>query len=231
MYPRRLGAWRWEATPSLRPVNTERAEAQRHGGFQELGYTHLCNIPPDFIVLDKARRCTKREGRACRVRLRNADVAHAQVWQRPMWLRRPEYRATPQSVFAKVQGGNRRPRPFDQYDNPIIFHTLQWVKQRASQPQNQSPCPRDSARSVLTGRRPRDVPAPPRRVALGGGPEPPAGQHGARGDTEEIRNGRDALVASDGGTDADVVRPRQARPSRMSTRNPPAATSAALPCA
>ena len=53
---------------------------------------------------------TKREGRACRVRLRNADAAHAQVWQRPMWLRRPEYRATPQSVFAKVQGRNRRPR-------------------------------------------------------------------------------------------------------------------------
>ena len=26
MYPRRLGAWRWEAVPSLRPVNTERAE-------------------------------------------------------------------------------------------------------------------------------------------------------------------------------------------------------------
>ena len=126
-----------------------------------MGYTHLCNIPPDFIVLDKARRCTKREGRACRVRLRNADAAHAQVWQRPMWLRRPEYRATPQSVFAKVQGRNRRPRPFGQYDNPIIFHTLQWVKQRVSQPQNRSPCPRASARSVLTGRRPRAVPAPP----------------------------------------------------------------------
>ena len=227
MYPRRLGTWRWEAALSLRSVNTERAETQRHGGFQELACTHLCNIPPGFIVLDKARRCTKREGRACRVRLRNADAAHAQVWQRPMWLRRPEYRATPQSVFAKVQGRNRRPRPFGQYDNPIIFHTLQWVKQRASQPQNQSPCPRASARSVLTGRRPRDVPAPPRRVALGGGPEPQAGQHGARGDTEEIRNGRDALVASDGGGGA----PTGCGPSRMSTRNPPAATSAALPCA
>ena len=120
MYPRRLGAWRCGAVPRLRPVNTERAEAQRHGGFQELGYTHLCKVPPDFIVLAKARRCTKREGRACRVRLRNADAAHAQVWQRPMWLRRPGYRATPQSVFAKVQGGKRRPRPFGQYDNPII---------------------------------------------------------------------------------------------------------------
>ena len=68
MYPRRLGAWRCGAAPSLRPVNTERAEAQRHGGFQKLACTHLCNIPPDFIVLAKARRCTKREGRACRVR-------------------------------------------------------------------------------------------------------------------------------------------------------------------
>ena len=37
-----------------------------------------------------------------------------------------------------------------------------------------------------------------------------------------VRNGRDALVASDGGTDADGVRPRQARPSRVSTRIPPA---------
>ena len=35
MYPRRLGAWRRGATPSLRPVNTERAAARRHGGFQE----------------------------------------------------------------------------------------------------------------------------------------------------------------------------------------------------
>ena len=46
---------------------------------------------------------TEREGHACRVRQWNADAAHAQFWQRPMWLRRPEYRATPQSVFAKVQ--------------------------------------------------------------------------------------------------------------------------------
>ena len=136
MYPRRLGAWRCVVVPCLRPVNTERAEAQRHGEFQELACTHLCNIPTGFIVLDKARRCTKREGHACRVRLRNADAAHAQVWQRPMWLRRPEYRATPQSVFAKVQGVDRRTRRVDgkdahaegvrssrvrvQYDNSII---------------------------------------------------------------------------------------------------------------
>ena len=47
--------------------------------------------------------------------------------------------------------------------------SLRWMKQRASQPQNQSPCPRTSARSVLTGRRPHDVPTPPRRVAREGG--------------------------------------------------------------
>ena len=40
--------------------------------------------------------------------------------------------------------------------------------------------------------------------------------------TRQVRNGRDALVASDGRTDADGVRPRQARPSRVSTRIPPA---------
>ena len=57
----------------------------------------------------RALPCATREGRACRgrlvgVRLWNADASHTQFWQRPMWLRRPEYRATPQSVFAKVQG-------------------------------------------------------------------------------------------------------------------------------
>ena len=154
MYPRRLGAWRWEAAPSLRPVNTERAEAQRHGGFQKLACTHLCNIPPDFIVLAKARKCTKREGRACRGR----------------WGGR-----TPTGCG---RAGARPSRVLDLYDNPIISRPLsirsfpvplQWVKQRASQPQNQSPCPRASARSVLTGRRPRDVPAPPRRMARKGG--------------------------------------------------------------
>ena len=60
----------------------------------------------------------------------------------------------------------------------------------------------------------RDVPAPPRRGTPWVGSAPPAGQHGARGDTEEIRNGRDALIASDGETDAAGVRLRQARPSR-----------------
>ena len=33
----------------------------------------------------------------------------------------------------------------------------------------------------------RDVPAPPRRGTLGGGPEPPAGQHGAHGGTKTRR--------------------------------------------
>ena len=153
MYPRRLGAWCCGAAPSLRPANTERAEVQRHGGFQDLGHTHLCNIPTGFIVLDKARRCTKREGRACRVRWgTDADG---------------------------VQPRQARPsRVLDLYDNPIISRPLsirsfpvplQWMKQRVSQPQNQSPCPCASARSVLTGRRPRAVPAPPRRVARKGG--------------------------------------------------------------
>ena len=38
MYPRRLGAGRWEAPPSLRPVNTERAGARRK---YETGGTRL----------------------------------------------------------------------------------------------------------------------------------------------------------------------------------------------
>ena len=149
MYPRRLGAWRWEAALSLRPVNTERTEAQRHGGFQELGYTHLCKVPPDFIVLAKARRCTKREGRACRVRWgdgrrRGADATSASL---------PRVHQNPSG-----HAGARPSRVLNQYDNPIISRPLsirsfpvplRWVKQRVNQPQNQSPCPRDSAAKTL----------------------------------------------------------------------------------
>ena len=48
-----------------------------------------------------------------------------------------------------------------------IQWTRWWMKERIRQPQNLSPCPRSSARSVLTGRRPgwarlcRSVPPPP----------------------------------------------------------------------
>ena len=127
LYPRRLGAWRWEAVPSLRPVNTERAETRRK---YETGGTRLSR-PMGGTDADGVR---PRQARPSRV--------------------------------------------LDLYDNPIISRPLsirsfpvplQWVKQRASQPQNQSPCPRASARSGVTGRRPRDVPAPPRRVARKGG--------------------------------------------------------------
>ena len=151
MYPHRLGAWRWEATPSLRPVNTERAETRRK---YETGGTSL---------------------------------------SRPMGGRTPtgcgrDKYETGGTRLSRPMGGTdadgvrpRQARPsrvLDLYDNPIISRPLsirsfpvplQWMKQRASQPQNQSPCPRASARSVLTGRRPRDVPAPPRRVARKGG--------------------------------------------------------------
>ena len=120
-------------------------------------------------MLAKARRCTKREGRACRVR-----------WggRTPTGCGRDK-RVPPACPPETLRPRQARPsRVLDLYDNPIISRPLsirsfpvplQWVKQRASQPQNQSPCPRDSARSVLTGRRPRAVPAPPRRVARKGG--------------------------------------------------------------
>ena len=164
MYPRRLGAGRHGAAPSLRPVTRS---ARRHGGN------------------------TNREGRACRVR-----------WggRTPTGCGLDKYE-TGGTRLSRPMGGTdadgvrpRQARPsrvLDLYDNPIISRPLsirsfpvplQWVKQRVSQPQNQSPCPRASACSVLTGRRPRDVPAPPRRVALGGGPEPPAG-HTERAET------------------------------------------------
>ena len=96
----------------------------------------------------------------------------------PTWCGRDK-RVPPACPPETLRPRQARPsRVLDLYDNPIISRPLsirsysvplQWVKQRASQPQNQSPCPRASARSVLTGRRPRDVPAPPRRVARKGG--------------------------------------------------------------
>ena len=146
-----------------------------------------------------AATSTKREGRACRVR-----------WggRTPTGCGRDKYE-TGGTRLSRPMGGTdadgvrpRQARPsrvLDLYDNPIISRPLsirsfpvplQWVKQRASQPQNQSPCPRASARSVLTDRRPRAVPAPPRRGTPWGGSEPPAGQHGARGGTKARRISR-----------------------------------------
>ena len=142
MYPRRLGAWRCVVVPCLRPINTERAGTRRK---YETGGTRL---------------------------------------SRPMGGRTPtgygrDKRGPPACPPETLRPRQARPsRVLDLYDNPIISRPLsirsfpvplQWVKQRASQPQNQSPCPRASARSVLTDRRPRDVPAPPRRVARKGG--------------------------------------------------------------
>ena len=184
MYPRRLGAGRRGATPSLRPVNTERAEIRRK---YETGGTRL------------SRPMGGRTPTGCG---RDKYETGGTRLSRPMGGRTPtgcgrDKRGPPACPPETLRPRQARPtRVLDQYDNPIIFHTLQWVKQRVSQPQNQSPCPRASARSVLTGRRPRAVPAPPRRVALGGGPEPPAGQHGARGDTKVRRISRIGLHTS-----------------------------------
>ena len=151
MYPRRLGAGRWEAPPSLRPVNTERAGARRK---YETGGTRL------------SRPMGGRTPTGCG---RDKYETGGTRLSRPMGGMDAD----------GVRPRQARPsRVLDLYDNPIISRLLsirsfpvplQWVKQRASQPQNQSPCPRDSARSVLTGRRLRDVPAPPRRVARKGG--------------------------------------------------------------
>ena len=122
MYPRRLGAWRWEAAPSLRLVNTERAETRRK---YETGGTRL---------------------------------------SRPMGGRTPtgcgrDKRGPPACPPETLRPRQARPsRVLDLYDNPIISRPLsirsfpvplRWVKQRASQPQNQSPCPRDSAAKTL----------------------------------------------------------------------------------
>ena len=54
------------------------------------------------------------------------------------------------------------PSLFDAHPSSIPA-PLRWMKRCASQPQNQSPCPRASSRSVLTGRRPCNPPTPRRR--------------------------------------------------------------------
>ena len=112
--PRRVALWGGAAS-SLRPVNTEHAETRRHGGILNLGYAHLCNVPPDSLLHVLTTEQGTRSGR---------DALVASVYGRTQML-------------------------------------------RASQPQKTSPCPRASARSVLTGRRPivphvRKPPLPPR---------------------------------------------------------------------
>ena len=102
----------------------------------------------------------KREGRACRVRWGDGRRRGAAATS-----------AALPHVHQKPSGRDKRGPPVCLTCMTIRSFPvpLQWVKQRASQPQNQSPCPRASARSVLTDRRPRAVPAPPRRVARKGG--------------------------------------------------------------
>ncbi len=199
MYPRRLGAGRWEAVPSLRPVTRS---ARRYEGTEDFKnrVAHI-SATSRLVSLCWPRLGGVRNGR-------DALVASVYGTQMLRMRRFGKDRCGYDARNTGLRHNRSLPRCRAGIDGPVHLAStiirsfpvpLQKMKQRASQPQNQSPCPRASARAVLTGRRPRDVPAPPRRVALGGGPEPPAGQHGARGGTEEIRNGRDALVASDGG--------------------------------
>ena len=108
----------YRATPQsvFAKVQGREPARRREGvvGADVLGRLRVRGVPAGAFAYTarrgrRALPCATREGRACRgrlvgVRLWNADASHTQFWQRPMWLRRPEYRATPQSVFAKVQG-------------------------------------------------------------------------------------------------------------------------------
>ena len=166
MYPRRLGAGRHGAAPSLRPVNTERAETRRK---YETGGTRLSRPMGGRTPTGCGRDKYETGG---------TRLSRPMGGRTPTWCGRDK-RVPPACPPETLRPRQARPsRVLDLYDNPIISRPLsirsfpvplQWVKQRVSQPQNQSPCPRASARSVLTDRRPRDVPAPPRRVARKGG--------------------------------------------------------------
>ena len=164
MYPRRLGAGRRGAAPSLRPVTRS---ARRHkGNTKREG--RACRVRwGDGRRRGAAATSTKREGRACRVR-----------WggRTPTGCGRDKYETGGTRLSRPMGGTNadgvrpRQARPsrvLDLYDNPIISRPLsirsfpvplQWMKQCASQPQNPLRVP---VCSVLTGRRPRNRPAPP----------------------------------------------------------------------
>ena len=151
-----------EEYPNLWPVNTERAEVRRHGGFLELACAHLnhaaCNL----------------HGLVAKPRLRQAQPSRIFAKQHRFTdLRRDSLVATAIAMVLQVPlYGKKRPdRAKHLLSRPLLCRPkgvsvcsvvkkvplpsgLHVVKQRASQPQNHSPCPRASVHSVLTGRRP-----------------------------------------------------------------------------
>ena len=157
-----------EEYPNLRPVNTERAEVRRHGGFLELACAHLnhaaCNL----------------HGLVAKPRLRQAQPSRIFAKQHRFTdLRRGSLVATAIAMVLQVPlHGKKRPdrakhllsRPLLCRPKGVSVYSVvpsqvdkAWMKPCASQPQNHSPCPRASVYSVLTDRRPAVRHAPRRR--------------------------------------------------------------------
>ena len=118
-------------------------------------YTHLCNVPPDFILLIKVRMGPNREGRACRDRRghgrRRGTGADGGVRTRQA---RPSRVSTGSHSVAQERG------PPVCLPSWPVHPCPPSMDEAARKPTSKSsPCPRASARSVLTGRRPRDHPA------------------------------------------------------------------------
>ena len=151
-----------KSTPASGRLTRSRAETRGHGGFLELACAHLnhaaCNL----------------HGLVAKPRLRQAQPSRIFAKQHRFTdLRRGSLVATAIAMVLQVPlHGKKRPdRAKHLLSRPLLCRPkgvsvcsvvkkvplpsrLHVVKQRASQPQNHSPCPRASVHSVLTGRRP-----------------------------------------------------------------------------
>ena len=152
-----------KSTPASGRLTRSRAETRGHGGFLELACAHLnhaaCNL---HGLVAKPRLRQAQPSRIFAKQHRFTDLrrgslvatAIAMVLQVPLHGKKKPVRAkhipfpassvSPEGRFCVFRGKKKSPSQVDST----------WVKQRASQPQNHSPCPRASVHSVLTGRRP-----------------------------------------------------------------------------
>ena len=154
-----------KSTPASGRLTRSRAETRRHGEFLELAYAHLnhaaCNL---HGLVAKPRLRQAQPSRIFAKQHRFTDLrrdslvatAIAMVLQVPLHGKKKPDRAkhllpsfpassvSPEGRFCVFCGKKKSPSQVDST----------WVKQRANQLQNHSPCPRASVYSVLTGRRP-----------------------------------------------------------------------------
>ncbi len=152
-----------KSTPASGRLTRSRAETRGHGGFLELAYAHLnhaaCNLH-GLVAKPRLRqaqpsRIFAKQHRFTDLRMGSlVATAIAMVLQVPLHGKKRPDRAKhllPRPLLCRPKGVS----VCSVVKNTLPFQVdTTWMKQRASQPQNHSPCPRASVHSVLTSRRP-----------------------------------------------------------------------------